>query len=132
MPSLFENNIDPRLNIRPFVATEPSTESAAEQFQNDTLRPILKMQNELLIEMYRHFLLKRKVKFQGMSLPQRSQWIAESLSKDNRLRGILLGMVVGQFTTSELNQFIEMESELRRRIISLITQRLQPQMKALF
>lgn len=131
MPLSSENNVDPRLSIRPLVSTEPSTESTAEQFQNDTLRPILKMQNELLVEMYRHFLLKRKVKFQGMSLPQRSQWIAESLSKDNRLRGILLGMVIGQFTTTELAQFIEMEGELRRRIISLITQRLQSQMKAL-
>ena len=132
MPLSSETNMDPRVSIRPLVPTEPNTESIAEQFQNDTLRPILKMQNELLIEMYRHFLLKRKVKFQGMSLPQRSKWIAESLSKDNRLRGILLGMIIGQFTADELNQFIEMEGELRRRIISLITQRLQSQMKALF
>lgn len=126
-----EPNLDPRLGIRPEVPTEPSTESVAEEFQNATLRPILKMQNELLLQIYKHFLTKRKVKFQGMSLDQRSQWIANSVSKDNRLRGILLGMVMGQFTEAELAQFIEMESEIRRRITSLITQRLQSQMKAL-
>lgn len=124
-------NPDPRLSIRPEVSTEPKTESAAEQFQNDTLRPILKMQNDHILELYKHFLVKRKVKFAGMSIPQRSQWIADSVRKDNRLRGILLGIVIGQFTKEELVQFIEMESELRRRITNLITQRVQSQMKAL-
>mgnify|MGYP005990684243 CR=1 FL=1 len=124
-------NLDPRVRIRPEVDTAPTTESMAEQFQNETLRPILKMQNELLVEMYRHFLVKRKVKFSGMSIPQRSQWIADSVRKDNRLRGLLLGMVIGQFTEAELVQFIQLENELRRRITNLITQRLQSQMKAL-
>lgn len=129
-PSL-DPNLDPRLSIRPEVPTEPKTESVAEQFQNDTLRPILKMQNDHILELYKHFLVKRKVKFAGMSIPQRHQWIEDSLRKDNRLRSILLGMIIGQFTQSELAQFIEMESELRRRITNLMTQRLQSQMKAL-
>lgn len=131
MSSPSDANLDPRLSIRPEVPTEPKTESAAEQFQNDTLRPILKMQNDHILELYKHFLIKRKVKFSGMSIPQRSQWIADSVRKDNRLRGILLGIVIGQFTKGELVQFIEMESELRRRITNLMTQRLQSQMKAL-
>lgn len=131
MSAPLKDNIDLRISIRPEISTEPNTESAAEQFQNETLRPILKMQNELLVEMYRHFLVKRKVKFSGMSIPQRSQWIADSVRKDNRLRGLLLGMIIGQFTEAELAQFIKLENELRRRITNLITQRLQSQMKAL-
>lgn len=126
-----ESNKDPRLSLRPEVPTDPSAESMAELFQNDTLRPILKMQNDLILQIYKHFLIKRKVKFEGMSVPQRSNWIANSVSKDNRLRGLLLGMVIGQFTKQELDKFIEMESEIRRRMTNLLVQRIQSQMKTL-
>lgn len=121
----------PRVALRPVIPNLVPAQSAAEQFQNDTLRPILKMQNDLIVELYRHFLFKRKVKFDGMSIEQRKDWISKSISKDNRLRGILLGMVMGQFTRSELDTFIGMEGEARRRIFDLVTQRLQSQMKAL-
>lgn len=121
----------PRLALRPLIPNLAPAQSPAEQFQNDTLRPIIKMQNDLIVQLYRHFLQKRKVKFDGMSIEQRKNWISKSISKDNRLRGILLGMVVGQFTDSELSIFIDMEGEARRRIFDLLTQRLQSQMKAL-
>lgn len=121
----------PRVALRPTVPTEKAALSPAEQFQNDTLRPIIKMQNDLILSIYKHFLRKRKVRFEGMSIEGRRQWIEKSVSKDNRLRGILLGMVIGQFTEEELSRFIAMESEIRRRITNLIAQRLQSQMKDL-
>lgn len=121
----------PRVAIRPIIPNISPAQSPAEQFQNQTLRPIIKMQNELILHLYRHFLLKRKVKFDGMSIEQRKDWILKSISKDNRLRGILLGMIMGQFTEEELAVFIENEGEARRRIFDLIVQRLQSQMKAL-
>lgn len=120
-----------RLALRPVIPNLLPAKSPAEQFQNDTLRPVLKLQNDLIVQLYRHFLRKRKVKFDGMSIEQRKSWISKSVSKDNRLRGILLGVVVGQFTYDELSTFIEMEREVRRRIFDLVTQRLQSQMKAL-
>lgn len=121
----------PRVAIRPVISNISPASSAAEQFQNQTLRPILKMQNELIITLYRHFLIKRKVKFEGMSVEQRKDWIEKSVRKDNRLRGILLGMIIGQFTEEELAIFIGQEGEFRRRIFDLIVQRLQSQMEAL-
>lgn len=120
-----------RVALRPVIPNLAPAQSPAEQFQNETLRPILKMQNDLIVQLYRHFLVKRKVKFDGMSIEERKTWISKSVSKDNRLRGILLGMVVGQFTDPELATFIDMEGEARRRIFDLVTQRLQSQMKAL-
>ncbi|MEO0338396.1 MAG: hypothetical protein AAF242_04205 [Bacteroidota bacterium] len=125
------STIDPRVTIRPEVSTAKTATSEAEQFQNQVLRPIIKMQNDLLVNIYRHFLLKRKVKFSGMSVEARTKWIEQSVSKDNRLRGLLLGMVIGHFTQEEFQQFLDMEGEVRRRITNLITQRLQSQMKTL-
>jgi hypothetical protein len=120
-----------RILIRPEVQVEKPAATEMESFQNDTLRPILKMQNDLIIDIYHHFLLKRKVPFEGMSIAKRKDWIANSLSKDNRLRGILLGSVVGHFTKEEWAFYAQQEGEVRRRITSLITQRLQDQMKKL-
>lgn len=120
-----------RILIRPKIQVEKPAATEMESFQNDTLRPILKMQNDLIVDIYRHFLLKRKVPFEGMSIEKRKAWIANSLSKDNRLRGILLGSVVGHFTKKEWTFYAQQEGEVRRRIKSLITQRLQDQMKKL-
>ncbi|MEL7117987.1 MAG: glyoxalase [Bacteroidota bacterium] len=120
-----------RLSIRPKIVVEKEASTAMETFQNDVLRPIVKMQNDLLIDIYKHFLRKRKVPFDGMSIKKREQWIAQSLTKDNRLRGIMLGAIIGHFTAEEWSYFQAEESEARRRITSLITQRLQSQQKQL-
>lgn len=120
-----------RTLIRPTIHVDKPAATTMEAFQNDVLRPIIKMQNDLLISIYKHFLAKRKVPFDGMSIPKRHDWIEKSLSKDNRLRGIMLGTVIGHFTDEEWAYFAEQEGEVRRRIISLITQRLQSQDKSL-
>jgi hypothetical protein len=120
-----------RKDLRPQIAIDKEAFHPMEQFQNDVLRPILKMQNDLILSIYRHFLHKRKVPFNGMSSQKRDEWIRSSMSKDNRLRGIMLGLVVGQFVEDELDFFLAHESEVRRRITKLMTQRLQSQVKIL-
>lgn len=121
---------DPRVGLRPHIATTEA-DSPVEQFQNQTLRPVLKMQNALILQLYRHFLTKRKVPFSGFSLEKRQRWIEDSLSQDNRLRGLLLGLVIGQFTEVELVYYLSQESEMNRRIFTMMAQRLQSQMDQL-
>ncbi len=120
-----------KISIRPAIVTEKTAESAAEQFQNEVLRPILKLQNDLLLAIFKHFLVKRKVKFNGMSKEKRLEWIAHSLRQDNRLRGLLLGTVIGHFTIEEWNIFEKDEAEFRRRIFDMMTKRLQDQVETL-
>jgi hypothetical protein len=110
----------------------PGIALPVEQFQNNTLRPVLKMQNEHLIAFYRHFLEKRKVPFAQLSKEKRLLWIADSLSKDNRLRGLVIGMVAGHFSVENIPFYLQEESEINRRIINLATQRLQSQVELLF
>ena len=122
---------DARKQIRPAITLEKEPATAAEKFQNETLRPILKMQNELLLAIYRHFLARRKVRLAAKSKQDRLDWIAHSLTKDNRLRGMMLGAVIGHFTTAEWEYYQANEGEMRRRITSLLTQRLQDQVELL-
>ena len=121
---------DPRLQLRPHIETQ-ATDNPEAAFLHQTLRPVLKLQNELLLGITRHFLQKRKVKLVKMSPAQRDQQIQHSIGKDNRLRGLLFGCVLGQFTPEELKYYLENEGEINRRITQLLVQRLQTQMERL-
>ena len=50
------------LQLRPEIlsARVDDTMSADEQFQNGTLRPVVKLQNDLLVEAFRNYIKKHK------------------------------------------------------------------------
>lgn len=121
---------DPRLQLRPHIETQ-ATDNPEATFLHQTLRPVLKLQNELLLDVTCHFLQKRKVNLHKMSPAQRDQQIQHSIAKDNRLRGLLFGCVLGQFTKEELTYYLNNEGEINRRITQLLAQRLQTQMERL-
>jgi|AntRauTorckE5430_2_1112549.scaffolds.fasta_scaffold05194_3 hypothetical protein len=114
-----------KLSIRPDVPTKDLESTPAERFQNTTLRPILKLQNELLQAVFLHMMDKRKVPFLKQAPKEQAQQIEHSLSKDKRLRFQLLGVVIGQFTTAEYATFLESEQEVVRRIFTMMVQRLK-------
>ena len=122
---------DPRLQLRPHIETQPTDQPEA-TFLHQTLRPVLKLQNELLLHITQHFLRKRKVRLQSMSPTQRNQQIQHSIGKDNRLRGLLFGCVLGQLTAEELRYYLANEGEINRRITQLLIQRLQTQTERLY
>ena len=121
---------DTRKSIRPAIAVEKPAETAEESFQNEVLRPILKLQNELLLAIFRHFMEKRKIAFHKMPRLRQLQQIEQSLSKDNSLRKLLLGAVIGQFTPEEYDTFLHQEAEATRRIMAMMAQRLQDQVES--
>ncbi len=121
---------DPRLQIRPQIESLPAN-NPAEAFLHQTLRPVLKLQNELFLATTRHFFAKRKIRFAAMDIAQQKQQVQHSIGKDNRLRGLLFGIVVGQFTTEELDFYLENEAEVNRRIAQLLVQRLHTQLERL-
>lgn len=113
-----------RLALRPTLSLPPAT-TPAERFQNDTLRPVMKQQNDLLRAALNMFLRKRKVRLDQIAKNQRFAKVKEMVTRDNRLRGLLFGIAVGQFTASEMAYYQENESEVNRRITNLLVERLQ-------
>ena len=109
---------------RPYIPTLP-TDSPEEAFQNQTLRPILKELNELLHTIFQHYLTKRKVRPEQLPVAKRAEKIKELVTRDNRLRGLLFGMVIGHFTTEEVAYYVENESGVNRRLTNLLVERLQ-------
>ncbi|NJB86469.1 hypothetical protein GGR26_002237 [Lewinella marina] len=110
--------------MRPTIDTQAS-DSPEEAFQNATLRPVLKQQHELLTAMLRHYLVKRKVNPEQVPAARRFEKIKELVTRDNRLRGLLFGIVIGQFSAEELGYYLQQESEINRRITNLLVERLR-------
>ena len=76
------------LRIRPEIKKTKSfdTMGVEERFQNETLRPILKLQNPLLIEVFHNYIEKRKGVFYELSLEKKLDYIESSLIKDQKFR----------------------------------------------
>ena len=116
--------------IRPRIPsiTEQHASSAVEQFQNQTLRPILKLQNDLLVAVFKDYVVLRKGKFYELPRAGKAQFIADNLKKDQKFKHLLLGTILGQFTLREFEFYQTHKAALNRRITSLLIQRLQDQL----
>ena len=112
-----------RLAARPALDL-PAATSPAERFQNETLRPIMKQQDALLRSALAIFLTKRKVRLDQVPAAQRIAKAKELITRDNRLRGLLFGIAVGQFTAAEMDFYRNHESEANRRMTNLLVERL--------
>lgn len=116
-------------SIRPDIPsiTEQHSASTVEQFQNETLRPILKLQNDLLVALFQDYITLRKGKFHKLSHQGKAQFLTDSLKKDQKFRHLLLGSILGHFTQSEYAVYQAHKAEISRRITTLLIQRLQDQ-----
>lgn len=124
------------LTLRPQINSDAITASSAEAFQNQTLRPVLKLQNDLLLSLFRHYLTKRKqlgpdARFAKLGAAEQEAYIDHTIRTDLKFRNLLVGTVIGQFTTAEWTAFLADESELTRRLGNMLTQRIQSQKEQL-
>lgn len=113
------------LTIRPDLSLDTTQSTPEEAFQNQTLRPILKMQHPLLAGLFNAYIHKRKDAYFLLSKSARLAWIAHSVRTDLRFRNLLVGAVIGHFTEKELAEYLANEPENMRRIVGLLVQRLQ-------
>lgn len=113
------------LRLRPRIATmvEEGTTSGAERFQNLTLRPILKFQHELLIELFRQYCHDRKGQFFQLPGEKKEAYIDHALQRDFKFRNLLLGTLLALFTQHEYQDFLHNKSELTRRALTMLAQR---------
>ena len=111
-----------KLSIRPelnLTSTIPD-----EDFQNRTLRPVLKLQHDLILLLFMQFCSKQKIdlfkdekKFNSI--------VNTHIKKNMVLKNQYLGLIIGQFTAEEFTTYVENDSEFNKRIITMIVQRLK-------
>lgn len=101
--------------------------SSEEIFQNKTLRPILKFQNDLFIEVFMNYAVKQKGVFFTLSPDKKMAYIENTIQRDIKFRNSLKGMVIGLFTTEEYNTYIKNSSNLNKRMMNMLIERLKSQ-----
>ncbi|MCF7560725.1 glyoxalase [Sabulilitoribacter multivorans] len=113
-------------SIRPDIETVTINDdmSRDERFQNLVLRPVVKLQNELLIEVFINYITKHKSVFYDLSLEKRIDYIENAIQKDMKFRNSLKGMIIGQFTVEEYLLYIENSSALNKRMMNIVKERL--------
>lgn len=99
--------------------------SDVERFQNEVIRPIIKMQHNLLIAFFKSYVQQRKIDFISLTLEKKNKHIRSILTKDVNFKNILLGSIIGHFSMDEFSFYHQNTSEVNRRIVQITKQRLQ-------
>jgi len=111
-----------KLSIRPELALSSSI--ADEDFQNKTLRPILKLQHDIIVLLFTSFCKKQKIKITEIKKEEFLGSVQNIIKKNAVLRNQCIGLVIGQFTTDEFTIYIKNESEFNKRILNMTAQRI--------
>lgn len=99
--------------------------SALELFQNQTLRPVIKMQHDLLIASFNTYKAKRKIDFSSLTDQKKRSKTKAVFVKDINYKNLTLGFIVGAFSLEEFAYYSLNASELNKRIIQIVIQRVQ-------
>lgn len=101
--------------------------SSEEYFQNNTLRPILKLQNDLLLEVFKNYAVKQKNTFFTLTPEKKEKYIENAVQKDLKFRNSLKGMIIGLFSVEDYAVYIQNSSNLNKRMMNLLIERLKSQ-----
>ena len=99
--------------------------SALELFQNQTLRPVIKMQHDLLIASFNMYKAKRKIDFSSLTDQKKRSKTKAVFVKDINYKNLTLGFIIGAFSLEEFAYYSLNASELNKRIIQIVIQRVQ-------
>ncbi len=121
------------LKMRPEIpnARISTSMSPAEYFQNKILRPVAKLQNDLLLAAFKNYITKHKNIFYTLNIEKRLHYIENAIQKDMKFRNSLKGIIIGQFTLSEYQDYIQNSSALNKRMMNIVRERLQSQVQML-
>ncbi len=115
------------LNMRPEIpsAKISSNMSTDECFQNKTLRPVIKLQSDLLLASFKNYVNKHKNVFYDLNVEKKLDYIENAIHKDMKFRNSLKGIIIGQFTLEEFENYIQNSSALNKRMMDIVKERLK-------
>lgn len=121
------------IEMRPDIPSAKVSEkmSSDEYFQNQTLRPITKLQEDLILEVFRNYIVKHKNSFYELKLENRFDYIENAIQKDIKFRNSLKGIIIGQFSLEEYRKYILNSSALNKRMMNIVKQNLQGRIQLL-
>ena len=101
--------------------------TSIEAFQNQVLRPILKYQNEVLMQIFLVGIHPKNLNIEPISTLEQQTIIKGQFKTNGMLKQLLLGAVIGMFTVKEFEFYNSNKSSLNKRIFSMLKVRLLDQ-----
>ena len=95
-----------------------------ELFQNMVLRPIIKMQHDILILRVKSYFLSKRVEFNVMDKKKRTLAIEQAFLGDNAFKKEIQGMILGQLNVDEFQGYLKNERSMNKRIIQMVRNRM--------
>ena len=95
-----------------------------ELFQNMVLRPVIKMQHDILILRVQSHFLSKKVVFHMLDKKKRINAIESAFQNDNQFKKEIQGMILGQLTKEEFLSYLKSERSINKRIIQMVRNRM--------
>lgn len=120
------------LDLRPTIEYQTDNQKDVEAFQNKTLRPILKFQNQLILLYFKNYIHKREPLFNAYTGTEQKKVIRKSMKIDNRLKNNVIPSIIALFTAQEFEFFLANSKEISKRIVSMIAQRVEDQITQLY
>ena len=111
------------------LGTITNQSSTEEVFQNKTLRPILKLQNDLFIQVFINYVVKQKSVFFSLTPEKKMAYIENVIQRDVKFRNSLKGMIIAFFTLDEYAEYIQISSNLNKRMMNMLIERLKSQLQ---
>ena len=110
--------------LRPEIETSIEHSNENEVFQNKVLRPIIKLQHQLLIALTKQKINSLQINFQELSKEKQRITIENLTLKDLNFKATLIGVIVGLFESNEIDFYLSKQKEINKRILLIIQKRL--------
>lgn len=111
--------------MRPLISNALTENSKpVEVFQNEVLRPVIKMQHEIIIAYIRSLeQFKVIINKKGARTDFQSR-VHTFISKQQDIKNLLTGMILGMLTEQEFSFYRDHQNDINKRISQMISQRI--------
>ncbi len=118
-------------NLRPIINVDNSKSTDLETFQTNTLRPILKFQNDLILTIMNQHLAENKIVVKNLTDNKKTERIHEIVKGNLQLKQLFTGITIALFTEEEITFYHENKREVVKRAITLLLERVCSQLDKL-
>lgn len=114
------------VDLRPMISTiKPELmTSKQETFQNEVVRPIIKFQHDLIVTLFKTYLVQKKIQLIAMTTEHKIANITAIVSRDRALAIQLQSIIIAYFTIDEYENYNSMKSAINKRILQIIRERI--------
>lgn len=118
--------IDKKKQLRPTIPSIVIQENASdeEKFQNNILRPIIKLQHHLLLRYFEHYMKQNKVHLEELNPVQKEAKIRQFFKTDHKFKLEIRALIIGLLTLDEFEEYLKLSPNLNKRINNMIEERI--------